>query len=229
MLKIAKFWRETAGFLQLSEWNENSQYVLYLFLILVLFTVCFYEFLLWRYLNSSVTSFSSDILQIRMIWRVVWRWYYRWKNQEIPMVMQLNNQTSSNSVRFLTHVAMVRVQTHHEARFMAQLIYCLGMCLWDSVLEAVPIGYGRDSNRLMIRERAEWVVFHFDRKSSSGLLPAIINFLSLSDESFSPKEFGCIYRFGKFTSVWNCVCWQYCTLPPVLCCIILHCNSSIIS
>ena len=29
---------------------------------LVLFTACFYHFLFWRYLNSSMTSFSSDIL-----------------------------------------------------------------------------------------------------------------------------------------------------------------------
>ena len=30
--------------------------------ILALFTVCFYHFLFWRYLNSTMTRFSSDIL-----------------------------------------------------------------------------------------------------------------------------------------------------------------------
>ena len=32
------------------------------FLILALFTACFYHFLFWRYWNSSMTRFSSDIL-----------------------------------------------------------------------------------------------------------------------------------------------------------------------
>ena len=35
-----------------------------------------------------------------------------------------------------------------------------------------------------------------------------------------------MYHFGKFTSIWNCVCCQYCTVPPLLCCIILHRNTS---
>ena len=34
----------------------------YNFFILALFTACFYHFLFWRYLNSSMTRFSSDIL-----------------------------------------------------------------------------------------------------------------------------------------------------------------------
>ena len=34
----------------------------YNFFIIVLFTACFYHFLFWRYLNSSMTSFSSEIL-----------------------------------------------------------------------------------------------------------------------------------------------------------------------
>ena len=34
----------------------------YNFFILALFTACFYHFLIWRYLNSSVTRFSSDTL-----------------------------------------------------------------------------------------------------------------------------------------------------------------------
>ena len=40
------------------------------------------------------------------------------------MVTHLNNQISGASVRFVTSAAMVRVQTQHEARFMARLIYC---------------------------------------------------------------------------------------------------------
>ena len=40
------------------------------------------------------------------------------------MVTNLNNQISGASVRFVTSAAMVRVQTQHEARFMARLIYC---------------------------------------------------------------------------------------------------------
>ena len=50
------------SFYQLSEWNEYNQYVLKLFVILALFTASFYHFLCWRYSNSSMTRFSSDIL-----------------------------------------------------------------------------------------------------------------------------------------------------------------------
>ena len=42
---------------------ENCKYLKYFSsTILVLFTTCFYHFLFWRYLNSSMTSFLSDIL-----------------------------------------------------------------------------------------------------------------------------------------------------------------------
>ena len=61
-MKIVNFWRKIARFYQSSEWNEDSLYVLYLFFILALFTACFYHFLFWRYLNSNMTRFSSDIL-----------------------------------------------------------------------------------------------------------------------------------------------------------------------
>ena len=44
----------------LSEIKTISMF--YNFLVLVLFTACFYHFLYWRFLNSSMTSFSSDIL-----------------------------------------------------------------------------------------------------------------------------------------------------------------------
>ena len=62
---------------------------------------------------------------------------------------------------------MVCVQTKHEARFMACLIYRLGTVFvkqlairrqWNSY----SVGYGSNNNRLMIRERAEWMVCHFD-------------------------------------------------------------------
>ena len=61
-MKIANFWREIASFYLLSEWNKNNQYVLQFFLVLVLFTACLYHFLFWRYFNSSMVSFLSDIL-----------------------------------------------------------------------------------------------------------------------------------------------------------------------
>ena len=49
---------------------------------------------------------------------------------------------------------------------MACLPYLLfGYCVCDSVLEVVSVGYGSNNNRLMIRERAEWMVDHFDRIS----------------------------------------------------------------
>ena len=42
---------------------ENCKYLKYFSsTFLVLFATCFYHFLFWRYLNSSMTSFSSDIL-----------------------------------------------------------------------------------------------------------------------------------------------------------------------
>ena len=44
----------------LSEMKIVSMF--YNFFILALFTACFYHFLFWRYLNSSMTRFSSDIL-----------------------------------------------------------------------------------------------------------------------------------------------------------------------
>ena len=44
----------------LSEMKIVSMF--YNFFILVLFTACFYHFLFWKYLNSSMTRFSSDIL-----------------------------------------------------------------------------------------------------------------------------------------------------------------------
>ena len=41
-----------------------------------------------------------------------------------PKKYKGNVSLPSASVRFVTSAAMVRVQTQHEARFMARLIYC---------------------------------------------------------------------------------------------------------
>ena len=38
-----------------------------------------------------------------------------------------------------------------------------------------------------------------------------------------------IHHFGKFTSIWNFVHCQYCTVPQLLCCIILHCNANVVT
>ena len=53
--KLQLFEAQFQVFIRLSKWNENSQYVLLLFFILALFATCFYHFLFWRYLNSSMT------------------------------------------------------------------------------------------------------------------------------------------------------------------------------
>ena len=59
--KLLIFEGKLQGFFSyLSEMETVSMF--YNFLILVLFTAYFYHFMLWRYLNSSMTSFSSDIL-----------------------------------------------------------------------------------------------------------------------------------------------------------------------
>ena len=55
MLKIVNFWRKIASFYQLSEWNENNQYVLQLFFILALFLL---------YFSCSFCSFVLSIFSI---------------------------------------------------------------------------------------------------------------------------------------------------------------------
>ena len=50
-------------------------------------------------------------------------------------------------------------------------------------MEVMIIGYGSNDNRVRIWERVEWMICHSDYKYlHQRLLPAIINFLSLSDE-----------------------------------------------
>ena len=53
MLKTANFWRKIASFYQLSEWNENSQYILLLFFVLALFIACFYHFFVLEIFKSK--------------------------------------------------------------------------------------------------------------------------------------------------------------------------------
>ena len=109
------------------------------------------------------------------------------------------------------------------------------MCLWNSVLDAVhwqglSVGCKSDYHKLRIWERKEWMVCHSDRKYlHHRLLPAITIFLSLSDEDsnhFTKKNW--MYHFDKFNSIRNFVCYQYCFVPPVLCCIFLYFNTSIL-
>ena len=121
-------------------------------------------------------------------------------NQQIPMVTHLSNQISGASVRFLTLAAMVRVRTQHEARFTACLIYCLGTVF-------VKQCFGR--------ERAEWMVCHLDRVSSSEATTCNHQFSSLSDEGSSPKESGC--------TIWQVYQYLKLCLPPVL-----HCTISVV-
>ena len=60
-MKISNFWRKFASFYQSPEWNEINQYVnssLFQHFLQLVSTI----FLFWRYLNSSMTRFFSDIL-----------------------------------------------------------------------------------------------------------------------------------------------------------------------
>ena len=62
--KCDKYWKSPIfeGKLQVFISWVKWKHVQYFFFILILFTVCFNHFLFWRYLNSSMTSFSSDRL-----------------------------------------------------------------------------------------------------------------------------------------------------------------------
>ena len=121
-----------------------------------------------------------------------------------------------------------------EPSIMTCLVYYLGTVFVKQCLEAVPVGYGSNNNdnkelmiriRLMIRKRMERMICHFDHISEA----TTCNYQFSESEwwGFFIKRIW-MYHFGKFTSFWNCVCHQYCTVPPVLCCIILHCNTSIV-
>ena len=135
---------------------------------------------------------------------------------------------SGFSVNFLTLAAMIRVRTQLEARFMTHLLFVCVLCLSNSVLEAadrhgLSVGYGSNNNKLRIRERVERMVCHFDCVSlSEAILLAIINFLSLSDESSSPKESRCpiLENLPVFEIVFaiSIVLYQKCSV----------CNSSIV-
>ena len=109
------------------------------------------------------------------------------------MVTHLNYHISGASVRFLTPAGMVRFRTQHQARqdLWHALFIVWVLCLWNSVLEAVPVGYGTNDNRLTIRGRGSGWIAILIAYLHQRLLLAIINFLGLSDEGSSPKESGC--------------------------------------
>ena len=128
-------------------------------------------------------------------------------------------------VKCQTLAAMVHVQTQHEAKLTACFFIVWELFLWNSALEAMhwqglSMGYVSANHRLRIREKVEWMVYHSDHVSSSET--------SICNHSFSEYEWWgfftkiiWMYRFGKFTNIWNCVCRQYCTYHQ--CCPALSC------
>ena len=97
---------------------------------------------------------------------------------------------------------------------------------WQKAMEVMIYAEYRGKGRV------EWMVYHSDcQYLHHSLLPAIMDFLSQSDENFTTiftKKIW-MHHFGKFTSIWNCVHCQYCTVSLLLCCIILHSNSSVVT
>ena len=61
-MKITHFWRGNGTFLSLVwvNWKQSACSITPLYSDT--FTACFYHFLLWRYLNFSITRFASEIL-----------------------------------------------------------------------------------------------------------------------------------------------------------------------
>ena len=76
------------------------------------------------------------------------------------------------------------------------------------------------NTRLRIRERVEWMVYHSNRGSSSEATTCNHQFSESEWWGFFTKGVW-MYRFGKLTSRWNCVCRQYCTVHQ--CCAALYC------
>ena len=68
------------------------------------------------------------------------------ENQKLLVVTQLINQISGTSVRFLTPVAMVCVQIRMRSDFfmacLKDLFSVWVLCLWNSVLEVLPVIIG---------------------------------------------------------------------------------------
>ena len=132
------------------------------------------------------------------------------------MVKHCATQKNDASVRFLPPDAILYDQTQHEARISwVRLFHCLGTVFVNE----------STNNKLRMRERVEWMVCHSERVSSSEA--------TTCNHQFSESEWWrCftkriwMHRFGKLPSVSNCVC-LYCTAPPVLCSIILQCNTRI--
>ena len=112
---------------------------------------------------------------------------------------------------------------------MLYLLY--GYCVCESVLEAVhwqglSVGYGSTNNRLRIREREGWMVCHSDHVSSSKTTTFNHQYSEYEWWGFFSKRIR-MYRFGKFTNIWNCVCRRYCTYHQ--CCAALSCIATPVS
>ena len=98
-----------------------------------------------------------------------------------------------------------------------------GYCWWNSVLEAV----NWQGCQCRLRDCREDGLPFWSQVSSPGATTCNHYFFSvrvmrIPTTIFTQKIW--MYHFGKFTNIWNCFCYQYCTVPPLLCCIILHCN-----
>ena len=106
-------------------------------------------------------------------------------------------------------------------------IYFWVLCWWNSVLEGVysqglSVGYGSNDNKLRIGERVEWVICPSDRQYlHERLLPAIINFLVLSDEC----SYHHLHQKNLDIQFWQIYQYLKSCSPPVLRCstsVVLH-------
>ena len=103
--------------------------------------------------------------------------------------------------------------------------------MWNSVLEAMhwqglSVGLGSTDNRLRIRESVEWMVCHSDRVSLSETITCNHQLSESEWWGFFIERIW-MYRFGKFTNIWNFVCRQYCTYHQ--CCAALSCIATPVS
>ena len=99
--------------------------------------------------------------------------------------------------------------------------------------QGLSVAYGSTNNGLRIRERVEWIVCHSDYVSSSETTTCNHQFSEYKWWGFFTKRIW-MYRFGKFTNIWKCVCCQYCTYhqcSAALSCIatLSYCNYGIAS
>ena len=90
--------------------------------------------------------------------------------------------------------------------------------------QGLSIGYESNNYRLNIVKRVEWMVCHSDHKYLHHLQSSVSEWLmKIAATIFTQKMW--MYYFDKFISIWSWVCRQYCTVPTLLCCIILQCNT----